>query len=105
MGQVTATGAALEVRSVGFKPEKVILFNKTSLARLEWNKVLADAEGIKQVAAGTTTNPTSDGITPLSGSPTLGGPGFQIGALADINDTAGELIVWEAWSEAGMGDG
>jgi len=105
MGQVTATGAALPVRAVGFKPEKVILFNKTTLAMVVWNKMLADDEGIKTVAAGTVTLEASAGITPLAGSPTLGGPGFSIGAMADVNDTATELIMWEAWSEAGMGDG
>lgn len=104
MGQVTATAAALEVRAVGFKPEKVVLFNKTSACKLVWNKILGDAAGIKTVTAGTQTLVTSDGITPLDGAHNEG-PGFQIGALADINDAAGELIVWEAWSEAGMGDG
>ena len=105
MGQVTATGAALEVRSVGFKPEKVILFNKTNQVQLVWNKMLADAEGIKTTAAGAVSLEAADGITPLNGSPTDGPPGFSIGALADVNDTTTEQLIWEAWSESGMGDG
>lgn len=92
--QIPCTNANLDVRTVEFKPRKVVVTNLTSLARLEWNEPMADAAGLKTVAAGTRTAITVDGITPLD--PT--NPGFRVGALADINDNVAETLLWEAWS-------
>lgn len=92
--KIPATAAALEVRTVEFKPRKVVVTNLTSLASLEWNEFMAADSGFKQVAAGTRTLESSDGITALDAP----NPGFQIGTLADINDAAGEELLWEAWS-------
>lgn len=91
-GSIVATGAALDIRTLGFTPRKVKVVNKTSLASLEWQEALGAAAGFKQVAAGTRTLVSADGITALTGE----NPGFTIGALADINDAAGEELVWEA---------
>lgn len=91
-GTIVATNAALEIRTPGFTPRKVKVTNATSLASVEWTQSMANASAWKQVAAGTRTLETSDGITPLTGV----NPGFQIGAMADINDTTTELLYWEA---------
>ena len=95
-GTVIATNADLEIRVVDFQPKRVVVKNRTSLAELAWNETMADAAGWKQVAAGTRTLVSSDGITPLDASSTEP-PGFQIGALTDINDTTTETLEWEAW--------
>ena len=91
--KIPASAAALEVRTVEFKPRKVVITNLTSLCRLEWNEFMADDTGFKQVAAGTRTLAGSDAITPLDGP----NPGFQVGTLADVNDAAGEELLWECW--------
>lgn len=97
-GTIRATAAPLAVRKVGFVPKKVRVFNKTSLAMMIWNQEMkADgSEWKKQTAAGATTLESSDGITALAGTSTEP-PGFQIGAAADINDTATEDLIYEAW--------
>lgn len=92
-GTFRSTNALLEIRTVGFKPKKVTLFNKTSLASLEWTDQLPDAYGIKQVAAGTTTLEAAAGVTPLAGE----NPGFSVGAMVDLNDTTTEDVIWEAF--------
>lgn len=87
-GAIAGTGAALNVRSVGFRPSKVELINKASSDKLTWTDKMADAEGHKQVAAGTSSYLSANGITPLS-------DGFTIGADADLN-VSGEQIFWTA---------
>jgi hypothetical protein len=87
-GSVTGTGAALNVRTVGFRPRKVELINKSSSDKLTWTESMADAAGHKQVAAGTSSFITSLGITPLS-------DGFTIGADTDLN-VSGEDVYWTA---------
>lgn len=91
-GALKATAADVEVRTVGHPVRKVVVMNTTSSAKLEWNDQMGDGEGIKTVAAGTRTNVTTGGITPLAGA----NPGFQIGTQADINDAADEDLIWEA---------
>lgn len=97
-GQVRATNADLAIRKVGFQPRKIRMFNKTSLAVLDWNESMASdgTEFEKTVAAGTRTLETSDGITLLAGTDTEP-PGFQLGAAADLNDTTTEDLIYEAW--------
>lgn len=87
-GRVVGTGAALNVRVVGFRPKKVELVNQSSSDKLTWTDKMADAAGHKQVAAGTSSFITSNGVTPLSN-------GFTIGADTDVNvDT--EPVYWVA---------
>lgn len=88
-GSIDATNAVLTIEQVGFRPKHVKVFNATSLAELEWWDALADDSGVKTVAAGTRTNPSADGITPTD-------TGFELGTLADVNDTAGERLHWIA---------
>lgn len=98
-GVAVANDGDLAIRKVGFQPKRIRVFNKTSLATLEWNDQLdaAGAEWIKQVSAGTRTLDTGgEGITLLAGD-SSNPPGFQIGNAVDINDTTTELLVWEAW--------
>lgn len=92
--KIPATNALLEVRTVEFKPRKVVVTNLTSLARLEWNDAMDDDSGFKTVAAGTRTLVSAAAITPLDGP----NPGFSVGALADVNDDATETLLWECWS-------
>jgi hypothetical protein len=87
-GQIVGTGAAINVRSVGFRPDVVELINTTSHDKLKWASPLADAYGHKTVAAGTSTLITSGGITPLS-------DGFKLGTDADMN-VDGEVVLWIA---------
>lgn len=91
-GKVSATAALIEVTTIGFVPSIVRVQNQDNQCALEYRKQMADDSGIKKVAAGTRTNITSDGITPITGE----FPGFSIGTLADINDAAGEILTWEA---------
>lgn len=76
-----ATAAAHDV-NCGFKPKYVKVWNETSGDQIEWNDTMADAEGMKKVAAGTTAIVTTLGITPLDDGTTHG---FRIGLDTDIN--------------------
>lgn len=87
-GAYTGTGSALSVRTVGFRPKKVELFNVTAPASAVWTKDMADAAMFKRVTAGTGSFVTTGGVTPLS-------DGFQVGTDADLN-TAAELVYWVA---------
>lgn len=95
-GQVKATNANLDVRTVGFKPRKVQVENRDNNVKIEWDETLADGYAVKTIADGTRSLVTSAGITPLAAD-SNGNPGFRIGALADINDTTTEKLAWSAW--------
>lgn len=97
-GTIPATDADLDVRTVGFKPAKVRVTNETSLYTLEHMKGMADASAFEITNAGAKTLETSDCITLLDAD-SSGNPGFRIGARANVNDTGGEIIRWEAWEE------
>lgn len=86
-GAVYGTGAALPVRTVGFRPRRVVLFNSSGIVDGVWQDSMPDAS-MKKVTGGTTSYATSNGVTPLS-------DGFSIGADADMN-VADELIHWAA---------
>lgn len=88
VGSVYGTGAAIEVRGVEFRPRKVELYNVSSGDKMVWMEGMADDSGVKTVAAGATTVPTTGGVTPRS-------DGFDIGTDADVN-ASGELIRWVA---------
>lgn len=86
-GVVRGTGASLDVKTVGFRPSKVRVYNLGTNIELAWTMAMADAAGLKVIANGTRTNVTSAGITPLAN-------GFNIGT--DSTNTAADLL-YEAW--------
>jgi hypothetical protein len=89
-GSVNGTGADLDVRTVGFRPRKVELFNEDGLVKAEWTETMADGLAMKAVTAGTISmTGAGTGVTPLS-------DGFRIGADADLN-AADEKIHWVAY--------
>jgi len=88
IGAITGTGAAIEVRKVGFRPNRVKLINVDGLATAEWLKGMADDSALKEITDGTKSLVTSDGITPLSN-------GFQLGADSDLN-VDGEVVRYVA---------
>jgi hypothetical protein len=87
-GSFVGTGSAKNIRTVGFRPRTVKLWNVTGLVSAVWLDTMADAAAVKAVTDGTQSYITSDGITPLS-------DGFTCGADADINASA-EIVHWEA---------
>lgn len=95
-GTVEGTGSAINV-SCGFTPKHITLLNIDGDARLDWNDAMPDANGFKTIAAGTTAQITSNGVTPYAGTQSAA-IGFTIGADADVN-ASGETIVWTAIGE------
>lgn len=95
-GRTLATGAALDILMVGFRPTKVTVYNQTNQYKEEWNLAMGSAAARVTDNNGTATDVLADGITPLNAN-TAGNPGFRIGALANINDTVGEVLIWEAF--------
>lgn len=87
-GSVAGTGSAIIVDVVGFRPRKVELYNVDGDAIGIWTDTMPDASMMKTVAAGTTAQVTTGGVTPRAA-------GFSIGADADVN-AAGEAIHWVA---------
>lgn len=96
-GTVEGTGSAINVE-LGFTPGHVEIINIDGDAFLRWNDAMPDANGMKTVAAGTTAQITSNGVTPYAGSAASASKGFTIGADTDINVSA-ETIVWTAWAQ------
>lgn len=86
-GAFYGTGANIDVRTVGFRPRRVELFNEDGLAKAVWTDDMANAAGLKQITAGTMSKMTA-GITPLS-------DGFRLGTDADMN-VSGEKVYWVA---------
>jgi hypothetical protein len=88
-GAVIGTGANLDVRSVGYRPRRVELFNETGLVTAIWTNSMTEGRGLKAITAGTISLIGAGlGITPLSN-------GFRIGADTDLNVVA-EHIHWVA---------
>lgn len=87
-GSFVGTGAAVDVKTVGFRPRRVELFNVTGLALAHWTDAMPDASMVKQITAGTMTHPLTNGVTPLAN-------GFRLGADADMN-VAAEQVHWVA---------
>ena len=88
-GTIVGTGSAINIRTVGFRPVLVEVYNVTDLCFGKWTKTMADAAAVKVVTAGTVSFVTSDGITPLSN-------GFTFGADSDLN-AAAETVHWIAY--------
>lgn len=90
VGSVIGTGVALDVRTIGFRPSYVKVFNVSAdNAAGEWLEGMADDSAFKTITDGTVSVITSDGVTPLS-------DGFSLGADADLN-VADELIRFVAF--------
>lgn len=87
-GSFLGTGADIDIRSVGFRPRSVKLWNIDGIATAVWLDGMADASAFKEITAGTKSVITTLGITPLS-------DGFRLGADTDLN-VSGELVRFEA---------
>lgn len=87
-GSFTSDGNARSIRTLGFRPRKVEVYNVTSGDSMLWIDTMADAAARKQLAAGTASFLTANGITPLS-------DGFTLGADADVNAN-GEVLHYVA---------
>lgn len=83
----TGTAAAITI-TIGFQAKYIRVCNETSRDQMEWYEGMADAEGIKTVAAGTRTLVTSNGITVAAKT-------FIIGLDTDVNVTS-EQLSWYA---------
>ena len=88
-GSLKGTGATRDVTTVGFRPSKVEVFNVDGDCLAFWQDTMPDDSAMKTIAAGTTAQITSDGITPLAN-------GFTLGADTDLN-VSGEEVHWTAF--------
>lgn len=90
-GSFRGTGAQLDIKTIGFRPSLVKLYNITGNCQAVWLAGMADASMQKTVDSGAGTTdmsaPTSGGITPLA-------DGFRLGADADLN-VSGEVVHYE----------
>jgi len=93
VGSVYGTGADMNIRTVGFRPRFVQVFNVGGNAQGMWSVDMADDSMQKAVDSGAGATDislvTSNGITPLSN-------GFALGADTDVN-VSGELVHWVAF--------
>jgi hypothetical protein len=89
-GAYKGTGSALTVKTPGFRPKMVQLFNATGLVLAAWTNSMADGAAHKIINHASAQNVviTSNGITPLA-------DGFQVGTDADLN-TSAEIVHWVA---------
>lgn len=80
VGAVIATGAAMNIDTVGFRPKLVRVVNvgATGLSRLEWFAGMADDSAVKAITNGTISVVVADAITPRAN-------GFKLGADANVN--------------------
>lgn len=89
VGSYIESGTAVAINiDCGFTPRYVRVVNQTSGDAMEWFHGMTAAHALKQVAAGTRTAITSNGIT-------VDANGFTIGLDTDVNVTA-EQIRWIA---------
>jgi hypothetical protein len=85
---ITSSTAAAIAITCGFKPRFVRVMNVTSLDKMEWYEGMTAAHAVKQVAAGTSTEISSNGIT-------VAEDGFTIGLDTDVN-VINEQLSWIA---------
>jgi hypothetical protein len=87
-GSFIGTGSAFDVRTVGFRPRIVLLFNVTGLTHASWSEGMAAGSVFKIINHASAQNvlATSNGITQLA-------DGFTVGSDADIN-TAAEIVYY-----------
>jgi hypothetical protein len=94
VGSFKGTGAIVTVTGVEFRPRAIRLINTDGLATGDWVQGMPDDSVVKAVTAGTISNPTSDGVIPLS-------DGFSLGTDADLN-VDGERVYWVAHESRGL---
>lgn len=87
-GAFVGTGATLSVRTIGFRPTAVRLWN-TAGDEAHWQDDMADAAMHKRTAAGAGSFVTTLGVTPLS-------DGFSLGADTDLNVLT-QKVHFEVW--------
>ena len=87
-GSFKGTGTAIDIKTVGFRPKTVDLFNVAGTTIGHWTDMMADGSMLKQITAGTMSLVTSNGVTPLA-------DGFRVGADTDMN-VSGEQVHWVA---------
>ena len=87
-GAGVGTGAALSIKTVGFRPRKVEIYNVTDPTSMVWINTMPDAAGYKDNDVGVWVA-SSTGITPLAN-------GFTIGADTDLN-VDGQIFYWVAY--------
>ena len=87
-GSFKGTGAAIDIKTVGFRPKTVDLFNVGGTTIGHWTDMMADGSMLKQITAGTMSLVTSNGVAPLA-------DGFRVGADTDMN-VSGEQVHWVA---------
>ena len=93
--KATALNADLDLR-VGFKPRKIVVHNLTNSYKAEWNEALPEGYAIVTATAGDRSVVTSAGFSLLDGD-SSNPPGFRLGALANINDTTTEELLFEVY--------
>ena len=83
------------VIQLGFVPTRVTIKNRTALASLEWTDN-TDTFGYKTITDGTMSFLSACALTVIDGSDkqnyTSYSYGFLMPEIADINDTAGEIL-------------
>lgn len=95
-GMVESTNALITIRTMNFKPRKVVLYNAANSYKMEFNDQMGD-EGFVLDPAGGSSYLGGSPIIPLDPD-TAGNPGFSIAAgVANFNDALGEELVWEAY--------
>jgi hypothetical protein len=82
-GAFVGTGAAIDIKTVCWRPKVVHLYNVTGICKATWTESMADAAMLKDTG-GAIAFATSNGITPLA-------DGFRLGADSDLN-VAGEVV-------------
>lgn len=94
-----STNADIDVRTLAFKPKRLVVRNNTNNVMMEWNDSLPEGPFWKTAADGTRTVAGSGAPVLLEGD-SQNPPGFRIPAtVADINDAVGEDLWWEAWGQ------
>lgn len=81
---------------VGFKPRRIVVHNLTNGYRAEWNEQLASGYAIVTATTGDRSVASSSGFSLLDGDST-NPPGFRLGALANLNDTTTEDLLFEVF--------
>ena len=91
--KVLATGANLSIKLERIhKVENIKVYNISNNCSLEWCEPMGQGAGFKSLAAGTQALVTSNGVSTDHCEVILG-------ALADINDAAGEELIVQVWGQ------
>jgi len=96
-GFTQATTAVAVNVACGFVPRKVVIENESERVLMEWDDTMANGEATIQVAAGTRTLISANGVTPIAGSSSTK-QGFTIGLdTAGTFNIASKVMKWTAW--------